>query len=140
MFSAEVIRDMQTTAAREAARKHRVPYVVWPQDQLDRFPFPFLGTYVPKGWRHLTHAEGGVSQSDHGIYGNDHLLLFCDNSGWGADDEPALSRSQAIATIKAISAHAYKEHGLTVGWAIEEAGQFQVNLAAYAKPEEGSTP
>ena len=99
-------------AAAQACRDHRVPFIVWPAD-LDawktrlaegfnpQFPFPFLGSYVPKGWKLTTN-------------------YFVDSSGFGEAGEPALTIRQFLGKIKTGR-----------GYAITEVGQFQVWIAEF---------
>jgi hypothetical protein len=73
------------------------------------FPFPNLGSYVPKGWAEVDR-------------------LFCDKSGWGREDEPALT----IAGLK----RKLTEHvaaGNRYGYAIVEEGTFQVYIGVFEK-------
>lgn len=73
---------------------------------------PNLGAHTPDGW-HLTRC------------------LFVDASGFGEDDEPAM-------TFAAFQRHVYRmtrDHGDNVGWAIVEAGQFQVYVGQFFRSE-----
>lgn len=54
--------------------------------------------------------------------------LFCDNSGFGADNEPAYTRSQAIDKARKI----LREHGVLYV-ALTAVGQFQVYLGFFRK-------
>ena len=148
MMSLEAINAMNNKAAREAARKHRLPYVPTQQEiddwvaavtaadaiprselqgagerlgnveiktfrraaALPRLPFPYLGDYVPKGWRQIDEC-------------------FVDSSGMSAEDEPAMTVRRFIEDEVA------KHPGH--GWAITSAGQFQVYIARYVPPEAG---
>jgi len=53
--------------------------------------------------------------------------LFCDASGWGSPNEPALTQDQLFERLEEIC----KEHG-KVDVAITEAGQFQLYLGVWA--------
>ncbi len=53
--------------------------------------------------------------------------LFVDSSGFGADDEPALSMRQFKIRVHEL----FEEHGPLL-LAIEEQGQFQVHVAVWA--------
>ena len=114
MMSLQQIESESRAAARKAARAKKVPYFVWPKEldewnlrlasgRLPEFPFPFLGSYVPKGWK-LTHT------------------YFVDSSGFGETGEAALTIRQFIGKIK--GSH---------GYAITEVGQFQVYIGEYEK-------
>lgn len=69
------------------------------------FPFPFIGSYVPRGFT--------VTRE-----------FFCDSSGFGSPNEPALTKEQLI-------------EKLTVGlyYAVTQVGQFQCYVAEYVKGE-----
>lgn len=115
MMSIETIRAMADEAAEKAARENMVPYVYWDEDEVSRrgnFPFPFLGDYVPHGWEVI-----------------DDLELFCDSSGFGTDDEPALSERQLRAKI----IRTIRESTDTIGWGITQVGQFQLYVQGYRK-------
>lgn len=56
--------------------------------------------------------------------------LFCDSSGFGRDDERALSQRQATAKIRALISEYKNLYG-----AITNAGQFQVYVTVYQKHE-----
>jgi hypothetical protein len=101
---------MQREAAIEAAHKDVKPFVTWPGDiaafrEAGRFPFPFIGDYVPDGW---TLEE----------------TYFVDSSGMGLDSEPALSFTRFLAIVG--------EH-VGDGWALTEVGQFQVYVGRYRR-------
>jgi len=106
---------MSQEAARKAARLHKVPYIVWPQDlegwkagHINSLPFPFLGSYVPKGWKMVNE-------------------YFVDLSGFGAPGEPALTLKQFIDKVR-----------VDYGYAITEAGQFQVYIGELEKSKKPS--
>lgn len=113
MFSPETLRAMSAEAAARAAAENRVPFAYWPQDEVTApFPFPNLGDHRPAGWRLID-------------------TLFADKTGWGYDDEPALSVAQLTRRVEAINA----EHNWKVGYAIIEEGQFQAVIGVFAKEE-----
>jgi len=114
MMSGATIAAMSRKAASSAAKAHKKPYQVWPDDLRDwkagiesgnppKLPFPFLGSHIPKGWERTSE-------------------FFVDASGFGADYEPALTIKQFVSQIKE-----------NYGYAITEAGQFQVYIAEYRK-------
>lgn len=90
-------------AAKIAARKKRVPYIVWPRDvaKWPPFPFPNIGSYRPKGYKLVD-------------------TILCDNSGFGSSDERALTAAQLKLRIKKGFAYA-----------IIEEGQFQILLGEF---------
>jgi hypothetical protein len=117
MMSLSAIQQVSRDAAIRAARDNRIPFTVEDQDIAIwkarfkagnlKFPFPFLGAYVPHGWRRT-----------------DRKPLFVDSSGFGREDELALT---VTATIEAlIPGKAY---------AIIESGQFQLHLAEYERDD-----
>lgn len=110
MMSAEQIAYESDKAARVAARQGKRPYVPWNLEELDTyppFPFPFIGSFSPPGWTEIDSA-------------------FVDSSGFGQDDEPALSASQFKHWLAAqLAAHP------GVGFAVTAAGEFQVYVAAF---------
>ena len=81
-------------------------------DTMPPFPFPNLGddsVEVSKRFEHITD-------------------LFCDKSGWGADDEPALTIPQLMDKLRVLFRE-NKETGLRL--AIVEEGQFQVYIGVW---------
>lgn len=107
MYSLEQIKAVSRKATKEAAEKDHRPFIVEQEDinTMPPFPFPFLGSYVPSGWHKVDE-------------------LFVDSSGFGADDEPALSVKQFLAKIK-----------IGRGYAITEAGEFQVYVGEYEQDQ-----
>ncbi len=127
MMSIEAIRSESERAARKAARAHREPYVVFDEADLERLgtagkKLPFIGTYVPKGWKRVDE-------------------LFVDSSGFGSPGEPALTQDAFKARVRAQLAEE-----TTYGYAVTEAGQFQCYVGVFVrdgqsemKPVEDST-
>jgi hypothetical protein len=105
MYDLATIQAMNRDASRIACQKNLVPYVVWEGDKnlFPPFPFPKLGDYIPKGWKKVNE-------------------YFCDSSGLGSEDEPAL-------TIREF------KNKLVVGrgYAITSEGQFQVYVGEYIR-------
>ena len=114
------LKAVNAERAATAAAEGLEPYVYFRADEvvevLNRtggFPFPHIGDHRPDGWVHLdTH--------------------FADASGMGADDEPALSVRQLVALIEDRIAH-HNAVGRVVGWAVIEAGQFQVRVGEFVR-------
>ena len=117
MMSLEAIKAESLEASARAARYHLKPYVVYDTVELGNmppFPFPAFGDeYEPKGWEFVEE-------------------LFCDSSGMGADDEPALT---ARGLLDYIEQHLYEDD--TYGYAIGRVGQFQVYVKVFKKLPNG---
>lgn len=111
MLSATQIVSMSDEAAEKAARKGRHPYKPWNAAEVAGYgitrkvPFPFIGSYRPVGWELVEHR-------------------LVDSSGFGANDEPALTLEQLREWV---TAHRND------GWAIIEAGEFQVVIGRFVK-------
>jgi hypothetical protein len=105
MYDLSTLQAMSREAAREAAKAHSVPFVVEKEDlkAMPPFPFPNLGDYVPKGWKKVNE-------------------YFVDHSGFGGDNDPALSVNQFI-----------KKLVVGRGYAIIEVGQFQLYVGEFIK-------
>lgn len=113
MLSGSAIRSISNTAAYRAAQAERTPLYVW--GQADLHHLPFLGSYVPAGWREVPDLE-----------------VLADSTGLGSPSEPALTFSQLERYVR--------EHP-GYGWAILEAGEFQVVIGAFKEdPEAEGTP
>ena len=81
MFSGATIRSISDHAAYRAAQDERVPLYIWGPSDIKHLPF--LGSYVPAGWREL-----------------EELQVMADSSGFDSPDEPALTMPQLEAYIK----------------------------------------
>lgn len=122
MMSLEYIREISRQATAKARRQHKEPFTVEAEDLQDwkdlmaagasvdtalanKVSIPFLGDYVPKGWRR-TERE----------------VMFVDMSGMGAEYEPAMTLKQFVLAMEAGKAYAMIEHG-----------QFQCYIAEYER-------
>jgi len=117
MMSLESIRAMSREAAREAAENKLEPFCLEPEDLEELrarvngdkefhgplFPFPMIGSHRPNGWKMIDR-------------------LFVDTSGFGSDNEPALSIRQLVERLKA-----------GFGYALIEVGQFQAYIGVFRK-------
>jgi hypothetical protein len=118
MMSVDQIMSDQMRATVKAAASKRQPFVVWPGDAAmiqhghAREAIPFLGKYVPYGWKRVLDLNG------------DPVWYFVDSSGFGRADESAL-------TLDAFASILIEGHG----YGIIEAGQFQVVIGEYEKDE-----
>lgn len=116
MMSLATIEYLSREAGRTASQKGLFPYVPIHEDEIKTyppFPFPNLGDHRPKGWKLVD-------------------TLFCDSSGWGADDEPALSEKQLVAKLLELQGS-----DKTYGYGIIEAGQFQLQLGVFERTKYG---
>jgi hypothetical protein len=110
MMSGQMIAQMSRQAAARASREKKYPFIVEAEDlsawtnRVTSFPFPNIGDWRPRGYKLV-----------------DHFMV--DKTGWGADNEPALTIPQLLKR-------------LTVGmaYAIIEEGQFQIVLGEF-KPK-----
>lgn len=113
MMSIEVIRAMARSAARKSRSLKQEPFhpmSIEDFDSMPPFPFPFLGTRCPKGWKRAGRE------------------WFVDSSGWGRQGEPALHAGQFIEQAK----QWFVTHP-ACGFAVIEAGQCQVWVGAFEK-------
>lgn len=110
MMSIEYMQSLADEAGNKARRNKTVPRV-FSATLLAQFgqrggpTIPALGSYRPKGWRIEEHK-------------------LCDSSGFGADDEPALTQRQLKEWIG--------QHPGD-GFAVIEIGQFQVVVGRFTK-------
>ena len=106
MMSLEYIEELAREAGVTAEEPGKEPYWLddeWKKQHWPPFPFPFLGDYCPEGWELVDE-------------------FFCDSSGFGRDDEAALSGSQFLEKCEA-----------GYGYAITQAGQFQVYVGQFRR-------
>lgn len=129
MMDTATIRAMSRKAARESAARKVQPMVLEQEDIDDAKSgvkslvngIPFIGERCPRGWRYVKLDDG------HGVcmgYCSGNGAYFVDASGWGSAGDPALTFDEFVEKIKP---------GL--GYAIVEAGQFQVAIAVYEKAD-----
>ena len=113
------IKTASRDAAILAAAKKKQPYVPFDEKEIQTSNaiehIPNLGDYRPKGWKLVDK-------------------WFCDNSGMGSEDEPALT----IAQLNAKMLDKYNE-GHTYGYGVIERGQFQIWLGVFKKLEKGKS-
>jgi len=101
MMSIEAMTSETRRQARNARRKGLEPYRAEANGDEGVFRAPFLGTYVPKGWKVVEK-------------------YFVDNSGCGREGEGAYTAGEFLHAVKA-----------GYGYAILTAGQFQVYIREY---------
>jgi len=115
MFGLETIKAMNREAGEKARDLGLEPFHLESFAQLESmppFPFPNIGddsVEVSKRYEHVTD-------------------LFCDKSGWGADDEPALTIPQLMERLRVLLRE-NQETGLRL--AIVEEGQFQIFIGVW---------
>lgn len=113
MFGLETIIEMNKEAGDQARERGLVPFLLEDSSQLDvmpPFPFPNIGddsVEVDKLHERVTS-------------------LFCDKSGFGALDEPALTIEQLMEALTGL----LDEHG-PLQLAIESEGQFQLYIGVW---------
>lgn len=106
MMDLQTIKRVNEEKARESKENKIEPFVIESQEQIesfDGFPFKHIGDYRPKDWELVE-------------------TYFVDGSGFGRDDEPSLSLRQFLKKLK-----------VGFGYAIIEAGQFQVYVGEFKK-------
>src|SRR3972149_10797559 len=106
MMSLQEINRISQAAAKRAARARKQPFVVEAEDLKDFGcvrGIPMFGDYIPEGWKLVN-------------------TYFVDSSGFGQPGEPALTIDEFT-------------HKLVVGrgYAVLEAGQFQVYMGEYVR-------
>ena len=128
MLGIETIREMSNVAAYEAAQEARVPLVVeWPEDA---HGLPFLGEYVPEGWRQAVWADLSPASPrvPYRQEPEEAAGFMVDSSGFGQVDEPALPYDERVALIREATSGRSD-----IGWGIRVAGESQVVVQAYAE-------
>lgn len=133
MLGPETIARMSDIAAYQAAEEGRTPLVLWNAER-DLHHAPFLGQYVPAGWRRARWDEG-VPKPRRWVYatGHDECAVEVDGSGFGGPTEPALTYPELVSYADEVAGQVTD---LTVGWAILEAGEFQVVFGIFVKDPE----
>lgn len=109
MRAIEEIEAEAVRAGEQAQKRSRKPYVLKSVSSVDKWPpapFPFIGTYVPKGWKEVER-------------------VMCDSSGFGSPGEPALTLGQLQEYVRG--------RGVGFAYAIVNAGFFQVAVAVYER-------
>lgn len=136
MMSLDTIEELSREAGVKAAKHRREPFVVFSASTAfeDLRRSPFLGDYVPRGWRPATAKDVGFTTAEHGVYGSDDdgITLFVDSSGMGAPGERALTAEEATALVVRALDHTRTVGTLGVG--ITTQGQFQVHIGLFLKP------
>lgn len=115
MMNLETIVAINQDIGRSARRQKLQPYV--PDGVADieaaAFSIPNFGTYVPRGWERVEGVE-----------------WFADKTGWGRDDESAMTRRQFLSSFEDYVAE-HPGHG----FAIVEEGEFQLYVGTFRRKE-----
>jgi len=112
MMSLGSIHQMSRETGKRAAQMAMMPYVPIHEEEIytyPPFPFPNIGDHRPKGWELVD-------------------TLFCDSSGFGAEDEPALSVRQLRRKLIEL-----QRSDKAYGYAVIEVGQFQLHLGVFER-------
>jgi hypothetical protein len=88
---------------RKAKKAKAQPYIAKTDGDEGVFKMPFLGVYLPKGWESIA-------------------VHFVDSSGWGSENEPALTVKKFLKLVKKGN-----------GYSLRSAGQFQVYVNEFKK-------
>ena len=130
MMSAELIRQISDDAARDAAENGQTPLVPW--NKGDLFHAPFLGDYVPDGWRAATWDDVPVKAPRGSDWWNGkQACLFVDSTGIADRFEPCLTVTEADEFVTRL----LDTDTRTWGVGVVQAGQFQVYVGLYLKEE-----
>ena len=101
MYSLATIIDMNEEATRKAKHSGKRPLEF--TGDLDNLSIPNLGNYVPRGWKLVK-------------------TYFVDSSGFGSEDEPAMTIEMFKRQLK-----------VGYGYAVIEEGQFQVYVGEFER-------
>lgn len=116
MLSGSQIRNISDVAAYRAAEEGKVPLAI--EYERDIPHMPFLGYYVPAGYRVATYEDLALNNGS-GFYSawslDEQVWVEC--GGWGADPADAILRAGQY-------------------WAIVESGEFQTYARCYVKDDD----
>jgi hypothetical protein len=123
---------MESEAAADAARERKEPLNVWPQQaQHDLRQIPFLGEFVPQGWRAAQRDEfESVGFPCNYGWSGPEFTFWVDSSGFGGDGR-ALDYNDFVAQVIALIERTEDQQSL--GFAVRQAGQFQVYVGVYIR-------
>jgi hypothetical protein len=112
MMSLSEIARLSEEMTERSAAENKQPYVFFDESEIKPpWKFPLLGSYEPNGWK----LED---------------KLFCDRTGMGSEDEPALTTKQLIEKLKA-----YQDKEELYGFGIIEVGPFQLYIGVFRKTD-----
>ena len=103
MMDLKTMEIMEKEAGRKARKEEIEPLIAEYNGDEGIFKCPDLGNYKPRGWKKVQE-------------------FFVDSSGFGGKNEPALTINQFLKKVK---------EGF--GYAITQAGQFQVYIGEYKR-------
>ena len=139
MMDVQTMDELQSKAAYHA-RVNKLQPKTFSEDELLNMSdgdisglkdIPDFGHYRPQGWKRF-NVKDIKSKLTHQykIYdGNkNHGTLFCDASGFGRSDEPAMTLYECLETIQELN---YIRPGL--GYGIVRTGQFQIDLGVFVE-------
>jgi hypothetical protein len=125
MMSAEYMDSLKRDAERKSRREGVTPAILLPAHKEGKLKpsIPFVGERTWKrDWVEADLDKMGLDQYGRGdVKGTN--IIFVDSSGWGNPGETALTVDQFIAMVPA-----------GFGYAVVEAGQFQVCVRAFIPP------
>lgn len=110
MIDLATLKAMSSERAQAAAKQRLIPFVPFDAAEIegwDSFPFPNIGDHRPEGWELVD-------------------TLFCDSSGFGATNEPALTATQLKDKLLENVSHGY-------GYAVIQEGQFQLYVGVFKR-------
>lgn len=103
MMDLHAIKEANKRAARTAERT-RIQPAEWTGD-LSTFRVPYIGDHIPVGWKRTNRKP-----------------YFVDLSGFGQEDEPAMTLRALVERLR-----------VGYGYALTEVGQFQGYVAEYQR-------
>ena len=129
MMDLQTIRELSEDASKRAKRNKTQPVVNVGTGAGEGVPF--IGRYVPKGWKRANLEDLGLIFGDRAIYEDEgDGAIFVDTSGWGGPGEPALTIPEFVALTKKLQAD---NPDKVLGFGLIEHGQFQGHVAVYEK-------
>jgi hypothetical protein len=125
MSYAQII-ELNDEATKRACQERLEPYALdeiglkMLRERFTGFPFPMLGDHVAEGWERVDVLEEGFDAR--ATAGDPYRGFFVDKSGFGGDDEPAMSVAELLDALKP-----------GYGYGLCNEGQFQITVAVYRR-------
>lgn len=129
MLSQSQIVSISDDAAYRAAQEGKTPLVPWKAEDVTHAPF--LGDYVPAGWRQAEWSDLPVRGEAPDWGWPEHMGAAVCVDSFGFDGGPAMSPARFGQFVMDLMA----DTNDTLGIAIRQAGQFQVYIGIYVKDE-----